>query len=180
MCAFYNTKQGPNYIKLSDLETDFLSLTEVKNFLKVDGNDEDDNLMAIRNFAIDTAERFISSIITPKQYEYTIDKSSMMHAFAINAYEIVFVEYESLQLDPSDYVFSNKSFFIITNDTIVKSRKPVKIIFNAGISRTNAIPLDLKMAIVSHIVLIYENSFAMISPSMGIKNVYNRYRDIKI
>lgn len=158
-----------------------IELSEVKNFLKVEFEEDDNLIKNLINTAIFQCEKIINKSLLEKTYIYSIytyQKKIILPyptIKIINKIEIITKNNSSL-LDTNEYFIDN-----VSNSIIFKNN--IQSVYRIDIEYTtnsNLIENDLKQALLMHIAQLYENRNGNFTMPNNVLNIYYQHKNIKI
>lgn len=158
-----------------------IELSEVKNFLKVEFEEDDNLIKNLINTAIFQCEKIINKSLLEKTYIYSIytyQKKIILPyptIKTINKIEIITKNNSSL-LDTNEYFIDN-----VSNSIIFKNN--IQSVYRIDIEYTtnsNLIENDLKQALLMHIAQLYENRNGNFTMPNNVLNIYYQHKNIKI
>ena len=165
---------------LSEVNNDIISLSEIKNFLRIDFEDDDDLLKRLLKSAIRRCELYISQSLNSKTYQlslYKIDKEiKLMYLPITNVTLINIIDKNNKSIEFKNYMFDKISNKIIFNN-IPSNFYRIDIIYEAGYVE---VPDDLKQALLFHISKMYEDKNGYSPIPKASLNIYRNYRTIRI
>ena len=155
-----------------------IQLEDIKLFLKVDYEDEDDIIIRAFKTAIKQCEMMIGQTIIEKTYLYStykITKNNIQLLYGpvknIESVKILNKNYEEIQLKDKDYFFDNINDKIIFKNNIDFYR--IDITYSAIKTDIND---DLKQAILIHTAKIFEDRLGYSSIPQSVINIYKNYK----
>lgn len=164
-----------------------VDLQDMKNYLRVDTNDDDDVIARLIRSATETCERWINKTLITKQYRYTSEylyRETILYKGPIQQVDSATLydkDGNSEALDISDVTILNKQ----SSGVVVKYDEweydilePVYVewIYTAGYGDTREdVPFDLTDNIMSYVAFLYYNRGGGEMPQT-IKNAFNRNR----
>ena len=158
-----------------------IELSEVKNFLKVEFEEDDNLIKNLINTAIFQCEKIINKSLLEKTYIYSIytyQKKIILPyptIKTINKIEII-TKNNSSVLDTNEYFIDN-----VSNSIIFKNN--IQSVYRIDIEYTtnsNLIENDLKQALLMHIAQLYENRNGNFTMPNNVLNIYYQHKNIKI
>ncbi len=167
-------------IKESDILP--MELPEIKQFLKIDYDDENEDNVIKRSFksAIKQCELLIGQSIVEKQYQYSFyNKISefikLIYGPVKNVENIKIIKKNNMEkiVDDKSYFFDDISDKIFFKNSTPTDYYRLDIIYNAGITQ---ITEDLKQAILFHTTKIYEDKGGYSPIPKASYNIYKRYK----
>lgn len=165
---------------LSETDSEIINLSEIKNFLRIDFEDDDNLLKRLLKSAIKRCELYISQSLNLKTYQlslYKIDKEiKLIYPPIINITSINIVDKNNNSIEFKNYIFDKISNKIIFNN-IPSNFYRVDIIYEAGYTE---VPDDLKQALLFHISKMYEDKNGYSPIPKASLNIYRNYRTIRI
>lgn len=134
-------------ITAKNYNVEVISLSLVKSFLRVDGEQDDQLITFLLNAVIDFAEEKLGIVIGKKDYEYQVEEIGDIllpkkYIVSVNSVKIGGVDI--------NFTFLNGIVKIKENTTVF----PITINFTA---ENVKIDNDVKMALLRHVFLMYEN-----------------------
>ena len=156
-----------------------IELSEVKNFLKVEFEEDDNLIKNLINTAIFQCEKIINKSLLEKTYIYSIytyQKKIILPyptIKTINKIEIITKNNSSL-LDTNEYFIDN-----VSNSIIFKNN--IQSVYRIDIEYTtnsNLIENDLKQALLMHIAQLYENRNGNFTMPNNVLNIYYQHHAI--
>ncbi len=166
-------------IKESDILP--MDLAEIKQFLKIDFDDENEDNIIKRSFksAIKQCELSIGRTIIEKLYQYSFynrieNYIKLIYGPVKNIENIKIIKKNNMEkiIDNKDYFFDNISDKIFFNN-IPTDYYRLDVIYTAG---TEQITEDLKQAILFHTTKIYEDKTGYSPIPRASYNIYKRYK----
>jgi hypothetical protein len=159
------------YPSIFDLQT-------VKQYLKIDDNNDDNIINIIIDYAINYAQKITNTLISQDIYDiYVCDiqnnqiKLNLKPISNINT-----IEANGMQLDSgTEYIIENNC--IIFNNSTTECR----INLLGGYTSLALLPPELKMAILMHISAAYDNrSGTSQAVPFAVNNIYNKIAKLRI
>lgn len=155
-----------------------IQLEEIKLFLKVDYEDEDEIITRAFKTAVKQCEITIGQTIIEKTYSYStykINKNEIQLLYGpvknIESIKVLSKNYKETQLSDKDYFFDNINDKIIFKNNIEFYR--INIIYSAV--KTD-ISDDLKQAILIHTAKIFEDRLGYSQIPQSVINIYKNYK----
>lgn len=172
-------------INISSEETNtILSIDEIKNFLRIDFNDDDNLLKKALNTATKQCELRISRTLVQKTYilsSYDPIKDNKIDLEydpikSITKIEVIDKEGNTKELSTSSYRLDktrNCVYFL----NIPTNYYKIDITYIAGYE---VVPEDLKQALLFHIAKIYEDKSGYYPIPKASSNIYKNYKKIRL
>ena len=166
-------------IKESDILP--MELVEIKQFLKIDYDDENEDNIIKRSFksAIKQCELLIGQTIIEKQYQYSFYNKignciKLIYGPVKNIEDIKIIKKNNIEkiIDNKTYFLDNISDKIFFNNTINDYYR-LDVVYIAGMEQ---ITEDLKQAILFHTTKIYEDKTGYSPIPKASYNIYKRYK----
>lgn len=156
------------YKQIAKANSDIITLDDLKLYLKIDQDEEDDILTVMLNAAIKTAEKLTNIDLletTYENYRDTLNGDLTLRRGKFNSLSKIELLVDGVyeEVDAADYeVIDNEVFGEVVDNGITDnsdiSHKAVKITFKTGFSATGSlVPDDLRTAIMQHVASMYEN-----------------------
>ena len=139
----------------SDNFSSLLPLDFIKQYLKVDGDDDDQIIAMHINFAEIYAAKMCNISVSPKQYIIKTNTVNAQCTIPINMKPLISVDgiiVDGKALDASDYQVTEDSVVILNN-----AGKNYSITCTCGYSALTVVPSDLQTALLTHVSYRYEN-----------------------
>ena len=163
-----------------------LTLEEVKNFLRVDGDTDNDLITKLIKTATKKCETYIGKSLITKKYKLIFeDHSSESFRLpygpvqSIESITIFDFNNNSSVIDSSQYIIEQDLNKLTAN--ILISGHKVEILYTSGYGATASdVPDDLKQGILFHIARLYDDrgGYSML-PNASII-LYNQYKNIRL
>lgn len=148
-----------------------LSLTEVKNYLKVSGTDEDALLTTLINAAAHHAQNYLEQAIITQTITEKYDELGTSIRLSVNPVQSVSsVQYldadgTTQTLASTEYIadeYSRRAVIEPKNSvswpTVLNQRNAVTVVYVAGYGATEAsVPADIKLALMKIVADAYDN-----------------------
>lgn len=165
---------------LDEANSEIISLSEIKNFLRIDFDDDNDLLIRLLKSALKICELYISQTLNPKVYQLSLYKIgreiNLLYPPVIDVLSINIVNKNNDCLEYKNYMFdkiSNK----ITLNNIPFDFYRIDIVYKAGYT---LVPDDLKQAILFHISKMYDDKTGYSPIPKASLNIYKNYKTIRI
>lgn len=166
---------------LTEENSNIIELSEIKNFLRIDFNDDDNLLKELLKSATKQCELYISQSLSKKTYKFSIYsitnnilKLPYPPIISITSVNIVdknnnSIEYTNFTLDPisSSLIFKN----------LPSNFYRVDMTYKSGYSE---IPNDIKQGLLFHISKMYEDKVDYSPIPKASLSIYRNYKTIKI
>lgn len=157
--------------------TTILSLNYIKNYLRIDNNDDDEFLQNALLSAISYAEKMTGYILGIKTLKTTIKLKTATQKlkdfpFIIN--EIVSIANNGETLQDTQYQLSDGQASFTSQTSGI-----IEIQFKTGIDAA-AIPQDIKQALLQHIATMYQNKNGNYTIPQAVQTTYSQYKNIRI
>jgi uncharacterized phiE125 gp8 family phage protein len=172
-------------------EQKILTLKEVKNFLKVSGNNDNDLISQLIKSAIKKAESLSNISIIDKKYSIIFPQLNCKNLLFFPIYKIsniisVFSKNNcnEKELNQSNYCFDIDNQSLLIKNSMINFEK-IKIIFEAKLDE-NSIHFDsLKQSLLMHINLLYKKRLAFLDSreldiETRISGLYQSFRFFKL
>lgn len=166
---------------LNELDTSIIDLSEIKNFLRIDF-DEDDNLLnRLLKSAIKQCELYISRSITQKTYRLSLYNRvgkfiNLLYFPVTNVTSIDIIDKNNNTIKFKNYTFdqiSNK----VTLNNIPTNFYRIDITYEAGYTK---IPDDIKQALLFHVAKMYDDKIGYSPIPKASLNIYKNYKIIRM
>ena len=178
---------------VSESDNEVLSLSDVKNFLKVSGNKDDALISQLIRSAIKKAESFCSIAIINKTYSIVFPRIDCNKAISFPIYKVskvtkVYVKNsnncDEKELDSSNYCFDIDSQLLTIQNTMLYIDR-IKVIFETTFNHDSSNFDDLKQALYMHINLLYKQRLASLDSKeldidARIAGLYGSLRSFKL
>lgn len=161
-----------------------LSVDEVRAFLRVRTQNENNLLLSLIKMTTEYAEWYMEKSLRKQQWLFScidyiphkiyppfgpvsgIDRIEAYYGFRVK-----------VTIKSSDYLFNGRYIRFITYPSLVNFQK-LDILYTAGYTK-DSLPQQIKEGILHHIAAIYFNRYNLGSLSF-IKNIYDMFREIKL
>lgn len=182
------------YKQLSKATAEILSLTEVKNYLRVDDTTDDTLIGVLINTAISYAEKYMGIDLLETVWENYRDgieqDLTLRRARFLSVSGIQYMHDGTYALvSADDYQVAGNGVYgkverIEMPDSYDDSPEAIKIVFKTGFGATGSdVPADIKTALMAHIACMYENR----GDCAGVENIptvsrliYGNYRVVDL
>lgn len=164
-------------------ESDILpmQLSEIKQFLKIDYEDENEDLIIIRSFksAIRQCELLIGQSLIEKKYQYSFYNEINEYVKLIYGPVLNIESIKIIRKDNKEVIINNNSYFFDEiSDRVIFKNKPIDfyrldIRYNAAMM---SISDDLKQAILFHTTKVFEDKAGYSPIPKASYNIYKRYK----
>ena len=170
-----------------NLKTDALSLAVelavVKNFLKVDFNDDDTLITKMIKTATTQCETFINKTLVEKTYIYSIYKLENTSIFLPFPPIKTITSITITNKDFTTYTLDNNLYNLDTIGGVVNFKEKlnnfyrIDIEYTAGLTSIND---ELVQALLMHIARMYEDRSGYSPIPTNSANIYRKYKQIRI
>lgn len=166
---------------LNELDTSIIDLSEIKNFLRIDF-DEDDNLLnRLLKSAIKQCELYISRSITQKTYRLSLYNRvgkfiNLLYFPVTNVTSIDIIDKNNNTVKFKNYTFDQISNKVILNN-IPTNFYRIDITYEAGYTK---IPDDIKQALLFHVAKMYDDKIGYSPIPKASLNIYKNYKIIRM
>lgn len=167
---------------LSEKDTDVIKLTEIKNFLRIDFDDDDNLLKELLKSAIKQCELYISKSLVQKIYKFSIYNSINNNLVELPYPPIISIESVSI-IDKNNNSINYINYLLDTiSNTIIFNVLPsnfyrIDITYKSGYAE---IPDDIKQGLLFHISKMYEDKVGYSPIPKASLNIYRNYKIIRI
>lgn len=172
--------------RLTDAAEEPLSLTEVKTYLRIEGEYEDELLTSMIKAATNSAENYMSNSILNKKYQAVYDNYVAEENLLPKQPVTSITEVRKIASDDSVSVIPSNQYFLSSgNEKIIfihcPSGKRIEIDFFAGLaSSASGLPHTIKQALLCHIANMYERKVASSNVPELSKQIYNSYKKVRL
>jgi hypothetical protein len=161
--------------KILDLPSTFITLEEIKHFLRVDFDYDDGLINTILSCAVETCEKMTNLTLRPAKFNLIVNSFSSdrlaIPKFCIDTIDFVKINGQNI----TNYTF-NQQTEILQFIQIQEGR--VEIVFNTLLQIS--VPSDIKHAIMAHAFALYDNRDGSVDVPPVCRTVYAKYRNVKI
>ena len=152
------------------------TLEEIKNYIRITGDNDDDLLKEMLDSAIETAENFIKYSITEKIVEVTSYNINYVNLPLVPVIKIMEVKADGNVLS-GEYTKISQDRLEIISGTIYKE---LIVTYLSGYVDYHKIPAGIKQAIMLHTAQIYDNRGNINIFGNQIYEIYKPYRKMVI
>ncbi len=160
-----------------------IALEDVKSFLKVDFEDDDDFIKRLIKTASSQCETNINKTLVERTYIYSLyelKKNFIILPYqpikSIEEIKLIKTDGSSINLNESDYIFDNIGGIINIKSTLDNFYR-LDIEYKAGLT---TITDELIQAMLIHIARMYEDRSGYSSIPLTSMNIYKKYREVKL
>lgn len=164
-----------SYTILEQSEQDIIDLRDVKNYVRVTTDYDDDILALMLNSAIQIAENFTNITFIEKEVEVEISNSSSLRLPFTPVKEITQILADEEEIS-ADQAHIQGNILTLTNHTPSK----LKIKYTAGYEDTDLIPSPIIQGILLHVAGMYDAKGTDMMPDPLVLQMYQLYRKISI
>jgi uncharacterized phiE125 gp8 family phage protein len=171
-----------NFKSLTLIGNEPVNLNEVKAFLRVSNNNEDESLQKLLTSARFAAENFMRlslirkncqiSIKNFSNYELSLTSGPVNHISKIISYDV----YKRQKVISKDFYHLDADLDMVIFATHLISPKLI-VEYVSGFDNENC-PSDIKLGLLMHIAAIYENRLGNITIPKASLSLYSPYRII--
>lgn len=153
-------------------EQNIVRLEDIKNYMRISGDNDDNLIIFFINSSIQTAENFMKISLTKKVIEVQVDNSSDIRLPFVPVLEIMSVEVNNKKLDADEFIL-NKDILTLKNHV---GCEKLKIIYSTGHQDPINIPMPVIQGIMSHIANMYDMRGVDLGSIDNILSFYKPYR----
>ena len=155
-----------------------MKFIDVKNFLRVNDDHDDEIIKLCYMTAIETAEKYLNFYILPVKIEYSVilkNYSLIIHHLPINNIDkITYCQH-------NDYIEMPDNEYVLLKDNIIKFKNKllsnkIKVYFTAGYLDESKIPKLIMKGILYHTAELYDNQTSTTLLSEKLKAFYSPYK----
>jgi len=167
-------------------ESEPITLDEVKTFLRIDGDSENDSISIMISAARMAAEKYMRNSIISQKWKLSFDeitncKVSLPYGpvTAIDSVNLISTSGESTEFSDTNYYLTagNRSIYF----SQIPNGRRVEIIFSTGMAEdATTVSALIKQGLLAHIAFMYERKQLDVEPGSTAKSLYNFYRNIGI
>jgi hypothetical protein len=159
-------------------DSDIVTLQEVKKYLKIDYDDEDEILKNCILSSIETAENFMNIALRIKHIEFNsnLGLSARISMPVLPIIEIDKVSIEEEELRGSYEISSDGQYLEFTKNISGK----ITVVYKAGVQSHLDVPRAIKQGILCHISEMYDKQVISGSFMHEIYNFYKPFRRVLI
>lgn len=167
---------------------DIWSLEEVKNYLRIEADYDNELITSLTKAAIIAAENFTNLTLLAREIELISNIQYQQHYqqhFALKYPPLISVEKVLLKTEPGELILDDTQYYVDLNKQALFLHtevryKELRVNYIAGFNKSN-IPPAIKHGILMHIAEMYDReSTASIAMSQEIKNLYLPYRQFRL
>lgn len=164
-----------SYTILEQLEQEIIDLKEVKNYIRITNDNDDELLRSMINSAIQIAENFTNLTLMNKVVEVQISDANILHLPFTPIKEItnIIIDEKEISLDQA-YIKDN--IITLTNHKATK----LKVNYTAGYEDKDKIPAPIIQGIMLHVASMYDARGTDMMPNASVLQMYQLYRRISI
>ncbi|WPY00223.1 Phage gp6-like head-tail connector protein [Candidatus Trichorickettsia mobilis] len=166
------------------LPQELWQLSEVKNYLRI-SDDYDDNLITnLIDTAISSAENFIGLSLVNRRIEFRA-KLQKQQQFVLKYQPIRTITEIFTEKDENKTVLNNEQYYFDTTHSSLHLLQPINtttlvVHYISGFSSNNT-PSTIKYGILLHVAEMYDREAALENSfSSAVRNLYLPYRQLKI
>lgn len=162
-----------------------LTSSEVKNYLKVDGTDDDALIGNIITVAREVAEKFLKRSLITQTWKMSLDKYAPTKlALPLGPVQSITSVTAFLRDETSSVISSSSYYLNAGKDTLIFDATPVshriEVIYVAGFGATAAdVPEPIKQGMLTHIAAIYDGRAGGNNIPEQAMALYSGYKTIK-
>jgi uncharacterized phiE125 gp8 family phage protein len=167
-----------------ECKQEIISLSELKNYLKIDFDKQDDLLVGLIKTARESAEKILNRHITRKTITQVsvannLQVIKLVHnsIIQINSITLVDTNKKNILLDKSEYYFDKSNSVCLVKFSF--SYNKVTISYDVGYRENSMVPASLKTGMLTHIAAIYDNGALLESTPKITLDLYQPYRNLK-
>jgi uncharacterized phiE125 gp8 family phage protein len=182
-------KKGNRFWKIITEPTSYpVTITEIKEFARIDGNEEDSILEVFLSGVVNNVEAYLGRALITRTYKMVMDEWNdreielpMPPLISVSSIKTIDEDNVETTYDSSNYFVITESIpgrVVIKKDSIMptntdRDKAGYSITWNAGYTD---IPKQIKIAIMQWVTMIYENR-SMVENEM---NTINRVTELQI
>ncbi len=174
-----------NYTILSKKTIMACSLQEIKDYVRIAHDYDDDLIKNLLFAATEYAENYIGIYIHNTKIKATIHNTKTKHY--LKHQPIFCIESITKKTNKQDVhlKIEEQNIFILNDNKIqinVTSNDSFELVYTTGFSENNPLPYNIKQGILMHIALMYDGLGEAILPEhlQNITQTYKPYRHVKI
>ncbi len=185
MFSFFKRNKNPELVKLEEPTIEPISIDEVKKFIRISGDYENNTIQDLIKSARQEAEKFMKSSILKQKWRLTYRNNldaeielPMGPVISIDAVKIIARDNSETLFDSSNYQLSPAKYFLFFDK--IPSGRFIAIDYFSGFDETaESIPAQIKTALLNQVAYLYENRNRVdLTPSA--RDVFNLYRRVLI
>jgi uncharacterized phiE125 gp8 family phage protein len=191
-----------NWIIITEPESYPVTVEEIKEFARIDGNDEDSILESFLIGVVNDTEAYLKKALITRQYKMIMDAWNDKEIELPMPPLISVQSIKTIDEDGNETVYDSDNYYVVTESIpgkiIIKknSQKPLnseresggyEIIFTAGYGNdASSVPKQIRIAIMQWVTMIYENRSMTDSetlknePPPEVKKILKTYRIARI
>lgn len=163
-----------------------LSVDDVKQYLRIDGDSEDQTISTMISSARMAAEKYMKLSIISQKWKLTFnettpDEVSLPYGPVTGIDSVKTIDENNVEtvFASSNYYLTAGNLSIYFNE--IPSDLKVQIIYNTGFSSSAAnVPALIKQGMLAHIAFMFDRKVFASELNSTAKNLYNFYRNINL
>lgn len=165
-------------VRSTNYSNNIIDLKEIKSYLKIDSNYDDEYLQELVDSGIETAEKLTNLSLGIKEVSFNIDISMpcIINLPVIPFLEIVKAYITETRESIVDCIKLTHGATALSVGEITNAN--IMIVYKTGYDKK--IPASIKQSICSYISEVYEKNYVSGSLLNNIKNILSFYREVKI
>lgn len=166
---------------LTEQDANIIDLAEIKNFLRIDFDDDDNLLKELLKTAVKQCELYISKSLSEKNYklsvyECTTNTLNLPYPPVISVNSITIIDKYNNNIEYTNYLLDTISNKIIFRN-LPSNFYRIDIIYTSGYTK---IPDDIKQGILFHISKMYEDKVGYSPIPKASLGIYKNYKTMRI
>ncbi|MDX1949584.1 MAG: phage head-tail connector protein [Rickettsiales bacterium] len=185
MFSFFKKNKNPELVKLEEPTIEPLTIDEVKRFVRITGDYENNTIQDLIKSARQDAERYMKSSILKQKwrlsFKYYVDNEIEMPmgpVISIDEINIIGKDGSESLFNSSFYQLSPAKYFLFFDK--IPSGRFITIDYFTGFGETlQSVPAQIKTALLNQVAYLYENRNKVdLNPAS--REVFNLYRRVLI
>ncbi len=166
---------------LTEQDANIIDLAEIKNFLRIDFDDDDNLLKELLKTAVKQCELYISKSLSEKNYKLSVyecatNTLNLPYPPVISVNSITIIDKYNNNIEYTNYLLDTISNKIIFRN-LPNNFYRIDIIYTSGYTK---IPDDIKQGILFHISKMYEDKVGYSPIPKASLGIYKNYKTMRI
>lgn len=166
---------------LTEQDANIIDLAEIKNFLRIDFDDDDNLLRELLKTAVKQCELYISKSLSEKNYKLSVyecatNTLNLPYPPVISVNSITIIDKYNNNIEYTNYLLDTISNKIIFRN-LPNNFYRIDIIYTSGYTK---IPDDIKQGILFHISKMYEDKVGYSPIPKASLGIYKNYKTMRI